>query len=122
MTKPNVIRLATPFERIKIYNVSPEIALRRAIITQAMIDATNTSPKREAKKIEYEAKEWIFGGSEEFLSTCSEAEITPSLVVKVTKELIKLHKSKLRFGDKRDTSLKSKSTKNTNKNTKKFTY
>lgn len=50
MAKPNVIRLTTPFERIKLYNVSPDVALRRAIITQAIIDATNTSPKREAKK------------------------------------------------------------------------
>lgn len=118
MAKPNVIRLTTPFERIKLYNVSPDVALRSAIITQAIIDATNTSPKREAKKIEYEAKEWIFGGSEAFLSTCSEAGINPSLVVKITKELIKLHKGKLRFRDKRVASLKSKST----KNTKKFPY
>ncbi|MFY9589596.1 hypothetical protein [Rickettsia endosymbiont of Halotydeus destructor] len=113
MAKPNVIRLTTPFERIKLYNVSPDVALRRAIITQAIIDATNISPKMEAKKMEYEAKGWIFGRSEDFLSICFEAEIEPSVVVRITKELIKLHKNKSQFRENNIIPLKSKSLKKT---------
>lgn len=52
MTKPYVIKLTTPFERIKFYNPIPDIALRSAIIMQAIIDATNTSTKKEAIKAE----------------------------------------------------------------------
>ncbi len=37
MTKPYVIKLTTPFEHIKLYNPIPDIALRSAIIMQAII-------------------------------------------------------------------------------------
>jgi hypothetical protein len=97
MTRSHVIKLTTPFERIKFYNGSPDIALRLAIITQAIIDATNISTKPSAKKIEYEAKKWIFGDSENFYSTCLEAGITPDSVVKTAKEFIKLHHNKLKL-------------------------
>ncbi|HJD65950.1 MAG TPA: hypothetical protein LFV91_02555 [Rickettsia endosymbiont of Bembidion nr. Transversale] len=52
MTKSSVIKLATPFERLKFHNPIPDIALRLAVIMQAIIDSTNTSPKKEAKKAE----------------------------------------------------------------------
>jgi hypothetical protein len=73
------------------YTASPDIALRKAIITQAIIDATNISEFPAAKKFEQEAKSWIFGGSESFKSTCIEGGIEPAFVVKVTKAIIKLH-------------------------------
>jgi hypothetical protein len=66
----NVIKFPSPFERLKSYTNSPDVMLRKAIITQAIIDATNISEFRE---------------------------IEPSFVVRVTKEIIKLHKSKSSF-------------------------
>ena len=38
---PNVIKFQSPFERLKLYTTSPDVTLRKAIITQAIIDATN---------------------------------------------------------------------------------
>ena len=93
----NVIKFQAPFERLKSYTASPDIALRKAIITQAIIDATNISEVPIAKKFEQEAKAWIFGGGESFKSTCLEGGIEPTFVVKVTKEIIKLHKRQSRF-------------------------
>ena len=39
----NVIKFQAPFERLKQYNASSEIILYKAIITQAIIDATYTN-------------------------------------------------------------------------------
>ncbi|HJD67578.1 MAG TPA: hypothetical protein LFV66_03900 [Rickettsia endosymbiont of Bembidion lapponicum] len=94
MTKPSVIKLATPFERLKFHNPLPDIALRLAIIMQAIIDSTNTSPKKEAKKAEDAAKKWIFIDNEDFITICFEAGIEPSLVRKITKGLIRLQQNK----------------------------
>ncbi len=96
--KAKVIKFQSPFERLKSYTSSPDITLRRAIITQAIIDATNISGCRRAKKLEQEAKSWIFGGDECFETTCIEGGIEPSFVTRVTKDLIKIHnrQSKLR--------------------------
>ncbi|GAA5252524.1 hypothetical protein KNCP2_08120 [Candidatus Rickettsia kedanie] len=69
MTKPYVIKLTTPFEHIKLYPI-PDIALRSAIIIQAIIDATNTSTKKESTKAEYNAKKWLFENNENFNATC----------------------------------------------------
>ena len=100
--KAKVIKFQSPFERLKSYTSSPDITLRRAIITQAIIDATNISGCRRAKKLEQEAKSWIFGGDECFKTTCIEGGIEPSFVTRVTKDLIKIHnrQSKLRRIDK----------------------
>jgi hypothetical protein len=93
----NVIKFQSPFERLKLYTTSPEVTLRKAIITQAIIDATNISEIRSAKKLEQEAKLWIFGGDESFKETCIEGGMEPSFVVKVTKAIIKLHATQSRF-------------------------
>ena len=90
----NVMRFQTPFERLKSFTSSPDVSLRRAIITQAIIDATNVSECRKAKKIEQEAKLWIFGGDECFKTICMEGGIEPSFVKKVTKDLINIHNRK----------------------------
>jgi hypothetical protein len=87
----NVIKFQAPFERLKLYNTSPDINLRKAIITQAIIDATNISDLRDAKKAEIEAKEWIFNNGIEFREICLEAGIEPFFVIKITKAIIKLH-------------------------------
>lgn len=90
----NVIKFQAPFERLKLYNDSPDVNLRKAIITQAIIDATNVSGKKQARKDEIDAKTWIFSCGEHFQNVCLEAGIEPSMVVKITKQIIKLHKSK----------------------------
>lgn len=86
----NVIKFQSPFERLKSYNSSPEINLRKAIIMQAVIDATNTSDAPEAKKLELEAKQWLFY-DDYFKELCLEAGMDPSFIIKIAKELIRLH-------------------------------
>jgi len=88
----NVIKLNTPFERIKLCDSLPEINLRKAIITQAIIDATNISDAKQFKQIEIDAKNWIFGNSKSFKETCQEMGIEVDFVKHITRELIKLHK------------------------------
>jgi len=94
MTKSSVIKLAAPFERIKSLNPFPDIALRCAIIMQAIIDSTNTSSKKEARKAEYAAKEWIFVDNEDFTTICLEAGLEPYTIRRATKDLIKLQQNK----------------------------
>jgi hypothetical protein len=89
----NVMKFQAPFERLKLYNASPDIVLRKAIIMQAVIDATNISDSKEAKKLEIEAKAWIFGNDEIFKTICIEAGIEASFIVKITKEIIKIHRN-----------------------------
>ena len=86
-----VIKLQAPFEKIKNYNSNPEIALRRAIILQAIIDATNTSTNIYAKRFELEAKKWLFGRSKSFTKICEEAELSEDFVISIAKETIKTH-------------------------------
>jgi hypothetical protein len=90
----NVIKFQAPFERIKHFNASNEVSLYKAIITQAIIDATNTSDERAAKDIEVDAKGWLFGNSPYFQEICYRAEIEPSFVVKIAKDAIKLNREK----------------------------
>jgi hypothetical protein len=52
----HVMKFQAPFERLKEYNSSPEIILYKAIITQAIIDATNISNAPRAKTLETDAK------------------------------------------------------------------
>ncbi len=48
----HVMKFQAPFERLKEYSPSPEIILYKAIITQAIIDATNISDEHRAKILE----------------------------------------------------------------------
>jgi hypothetical protein len=91
----NVIKFQAPFERIKKYNASSEVSLYKAIITQAIIDASNSSDEcSAAKTIELEAKDWLFNNSDDFNEICCRAEIEPSFVVKIAKDVIKLNRQK----------------------------
>jgi hypothetical protein len=91
----NVIKFQAPFERIKHFNEGrPDVGLRIAIIIQAIIDASNSSSSPQAKKLEIEAKEWLFGNSEGFQKTCYEANLEPDFVVRNAKDIIKLHHAK----------------------------
>jgi len=73
----HVMKFQAPFERLKEYNSSPEIILYKAIITQAIIDATNISDAPRAKTLETDAKKWIFSNSDYFQKICYIAGIEP---------------------------------------------
>ncbi len=89
-----VIKFQAPFERLKFTGYSADTILRRAIILQAVIDASNISNNREVKKLEIEAKEWIFGKSEFFIHFCEEAGMEPDFVINITKQVIELQSGK----------------------------
>lgn len=98
----NVMKFQAPFERLKDYNLSPEVILYKAIITQAIIDATNISPSPKARFLEKEAKSWIFGKGDYFQKICYIAGIEPDFVVKITQEAIRLNHQKLRKSTPKD--------------------
>lgn len=79
--------------------------MRKAIITQAIIDATNISKLHIAKKYELDTKSWIFGNCESFQTTCFECGIEPAFVRRITKELIKLHRKQSRGREEKKASL-----------------
>jgi hypothetical protein len=87
----NNIKFQTPFERMKLYNNCPYILLRKAIIVQALIDATNNAKSKASQKLKKEAKAWIFNNGEYFNQTCQEAGMEPSFVIRITKKLIELN-------------------------------
>jgi len=89
-----VIKFQAPFERLKEYDYSPEVRLHKAILTQAIIDASNVTDAKEAKKYELEAKIWIFSNSEDFQAVCHRAEIDSGFMIKIAKEAIKLNCTK----------------------------
>ena len=91
----NVIKLQTPFERLKFCKTSPDVILRKAIILQAIIDASNISDQKELKKYEIEAKSWIFGSSDYFIQICEEAGMEPDFVIKITREIINVQKARI---------------------------
>lgn len=92
----NVIKLQAPFERLKQYTSNPEVALRKAIILQAIIDSSNSSEEKSAKKIAESAREWLFEDSEYFDKICQEAELEPANVRKIALETIEKQKNNLK--------------------------
>tara|TARA_B110000003_G_C16120774_1_gene327657 strand:- start:123 stop:494 length:372 start_codon:yes stop_codon:yes gene_type:complete len=92
-----VIKFQAPFERLKEYNSSPEGCLYKAILTQAIIDASNASDEKGAKKLELEAKNWIFGNSKYFQDVCNRAEINPENIMNITRKVIKLNLAKQQY-------------------------
>lgn len=91
----SVLKFQSPFERLKFANPQSDIALRKAIILQAIIDASNTSNNTELKKYENEAKNWIFGKDSSFCLICEQAGLAPDFVTKIAKELIALHQQQM---------------------------
>lgn len=91
MNKYGVIKFQTPFEKMKEYNFKPEVRLYKSIILQAIIDASNTLNTKKSRKIEIEAKNWLFGNSEDFFEVCFKGEIEPDYVVKTAKKVIRLN-------------------------------
>jgi hypothetical protein len=94
----SVIKPQSPFERLKVENDSPEIALARAIILQAIIDASSTSSSKQATKMKNEAFKWLFEDSEHFLEICTDAEFKPEYVRNIAKEMLNMHYKSQIFG------------------------
>lgn len=88
-----VLKPQAPFERLKMANDCPEVALNRGIILQAIIDASNTGGGSVSKKIARTAYNWLCGKSEGFKQTCFNADLEPNFVVTVAKQMIDLHNS-----------------------------
>lgn len=84
----HVIKFQAPFERIKFTKTTPDAMLRKAIILQAIIDATNTSLDCKNKEIADEAKTWIFGKDKHFVRMCEEAGVEPDYIIRVTNNAI----------------------------------
>ena len=103
-----VIKFQAPFERLKEYNYSPEVRLYKAILTQAIIDASNIMDVKDSKKLELEAKIWIFGNSQYFQEVCYNAEIEPGFVIRIAKEAIKLNCTKKIYTKPKKTTRKNK--------------
>ena len=95
MTNINVIRFKAPFERLKEYDFTPEVRLFKAIITQAIIDVSNISNTLSSKKIELEAKNWLFGDSLHFRDVCNKAELAPEKVVEIARSAIEMNSNKM---------------------------
>ena len=95
MSKYSVIKFQAPFERLKEYDLMPEVRLYKAIITQAIIDVSNTSNTATSKKIELEAKNWLFGDSSHFKDICNKADLSPEKVVKMARDAIEMNSDKI---------------------------
>ncbi len=90
----SVIKPQAPFERLKIANDSAEIALCRAVILQAVVDASNTSNNAASKQFEKEALEWLFINNENFKEVCTSAGLEVDFVRLIASRMIALHKNK----------------------------
>ena len=86
-----IVQLQAPFERLKSYNdISPEVALRKAIILQAVKDATSSSKSKEDNNSKIIAREWIFGDNPDFDTICNEAFLDPGYIKNISSKFIKL--------------------------------
>lgn len=65
-----------------------EIALWRAVITQALMDAGSHSAKPDHRRDRREAIAWLSGGSEDFCEVCMLADKDPEDVRKKAREAI----------------------------------
>jgi hypothetical protein len=95
MSKCRVIKFQAPFERLKEYDLAPEVRLHKAIITQAIIDVSGNSDTNSSKKIEIEAKNWLFGDSQYFRDVCFRAELLPQKVMQMARDAIRMNKKRL---------------------------
>jgi hypothetical protein len=94
----NVIKFQSPFERLKSYQDSPDVALRRAVIMQAIIDATDDGLSSVSKNTSSNARKWLFSQNQDFENICLEAGLEPSYVVKIAETLIDINRAKKNLG------------------------
>lgn len=69
--------------------LSPYIALWKAVITQALMDAGNNFKKKEYKTIKARAISWLDGKSDDFKDVCEMAGLEPEYIRKKSGEAIK---------------------------------
>ncbi len=69
--------------------VKGEIALWRAVITQALIDAGSNSVKREMIYERNQAISWLTNKSKDFIEVCELAQLDPSIIREKAVEAIK---------------------------------
>lgn len=100
-----VLKPQAPFERLKFANSCPETALRKAIILQAIIDASGGVGKDLAAKASQDAFKWLFNNSEGFIETCINADLDPDFVVKISKQLLGEHKAKQKKSNKKQSKM-----------------
>ena len=92
MNNKGVIKFQAPFEKMKDYDLTPEVRLFKSIILQAIIDASNNSSLSKARKLEIEAKNWIFGNKKYFQEICYKANCHPDHVIKTALKVIRLNR------------------------------
>jgi hypothetical protein len=90
-----VLKPQAPFDRLRLANDCPEVALNKAIILQAIIDASNISKCRVSQKLAQKAKKWLFGNSQGFIETCMDAELDKKCLIKTIKQIISLHSKEM---------------------------
>lgn len=95
----NVLKFQAPFDRIKEYNSCPTVCLNKAVIIQALTDASSFSSKSNtASKIANKAKNWALNKENEdhFRDVCERAELDYTLVRQIIKQgiALSLHKHK----------------------------
>lgn len=98
----------SPFERLKKYIDYGDIALRKAIILQAIFDVSCTENHHKSRKIAKEARAWIFIDNIDFFQICSEAKLDPFVVRKTAKEAIRFNLNTKNFVDRNKAHEKSK--------------
>ncbi|MGB1540003.1 MAG: hypothetical protein ACPG80_03500 [Rickettsiales bacterium] len=69
--------------------VKGEMALWKAVITQALMDAGSESKKPEAQHEKARAIRWLLGYSEDFITVCLNAGLDPDYVYQNAKAAIK---------------------------------
>jgi hypothetical protein len=90
---PGVIKFTTPFEKLKEYSFSAEVRLYKAIIVQAITDASNTNHNPKSRKYELEAKRWIFGDSDDLHDICLNAQLNVKYMQKIARKTIFYNKT-----------------------------
>lgn len=87
-----VIKLQAPFERLKLANERPEIALCRAIILQAIVDAS--SAEQAEGDCMKDANNWLFTDSQHLDEICMGAELEVGFVRDVAEKMIAFNRRK----------------------------
>lgn len=72
--------LDTAFLSDTLCPVRGEVALWRAVIVQALMDAASASGKQEMQQSKQEAIRWLLRGGEDFSIVCEMAEMNPERV------------------------------------------
>lgn len=91
----SVIKLQAPFERLKLANESPEVALCRAIILQAIVDVSGADEGlEEPTACASEAASWLFTDSKHLEEICTSAELEVGFVRDVAVKMILFNRNK----------------------------